>query len=120
MFRPPQLQFVTPETPVTARQAVGEAAIDAVQQEVERSDRAKASARAVEALGNRGGSGRSHSKDGSSSCIEFGVVVVVKIHGNRTGRQERYEVIRQSSASLPTVTKPQIRQGFAYCAEPSI
>ena len=53
VFRPPQLQFVTPETPVTARQAVGEAAVDAVQQEVERSDRAKASARAVEALRNR-------------------------------------------------------------------
>lgn len=109
MFRLPQLQFVTLETPETARQAVGEPVIDAVQQQVERLDRAKASARVVEALSNRGGSGRSYSEDGSSSCIKFGVVVVVKIHGNKTSRQERYEVVRQSPAGLLT-TKPHIER----------
>ena len=51
-------------------------------------DRAKASARAVEALSNHGGSGRSYSEGDSSNCIKFGVVVAVKIHGNKTGRQE--------------------------------
>ncbi len=95
VFRPPQFQFITLETPATARQAVGKVVIDAVQQEVKCLDRAKASARAVETLSDCGGSGRSYGEDGSSSCIKFGVgVVVVKIHGNKTGRQERYEVIR--------------------------
>ena len=88
VFQPPQLQFVTLETLVTAWQAVGEAVIEAVQQEVECLDRAKASARAVEALSNHGGSGRSYSEGDSSNCIKFGVVVAVKIHGNKTGRQE--------------------------------